>query len=72
MLTTRQIKALEAVRLETDMASVVGLAHFQKGQLGAGIGWTVLDQLHAAGLIAYFGKDREIAITDLGRHRLGE
>lgn len=74
MLTPRQIKALQAVRVETDMASVVGLDSFDKGQLGAGIGWIVLDQLHAAGMIEYFGKgrDRRIAITELGRHRLGD
>jgi predicted transcriptional regulator len=74
MLTPRQIKALKAVRLETDMALAVGSTHFYKGQLGAGIGWTTLDQLQNAGLIEYQrnGSDRDIAITDLGRQRLGE
>lgn len=69
MLTSRQLKALQAVRVESDMASMVGATHFYKGQLGAGIGWTVLDQLHNAGLIEYSGKgsDRQIAITDAGR-----
>lgn len=74
MLTVRQIKALRAVRLETDMAKTVGSTHFYKGQLGQGIGWTILEQLHQAGLIEYQhnGSDRDIAITEVGRQRLEE
>lgn len=72
MLTDRQINALRAVRLETDMANSVGSTHFYKGQLGRGIGWTILDQLYEAGLIEYqrYGSDRDISITELGRNRL--
>lgn len=33
MLTSRQLKALQAVRVESDMASMVGATHFYKGQL---------------------------------------
>lgn len=69
MLTKRQIGALVSVRQETEMAQVIGMTHFPKGKLGAGIGWTVLDQLEEKGLIKYYGNGsaRNIAITDEGR-----
>lgn len=68
MLSQRQKNALNAVRIESEMANVVGASHFHKGQLGAGIGWIVLDQLERLGLIEYLGigSDRKIRITDAG------